>query len=222
MLGTLSCGSAGAGDPVRTEDHVLLKSGNVLAGRVTGTEFKAGRPILVVETAFGVMRIPKSATKRSHRSDVDHEETLRMGRVKVVRIEGKVERKPQGGTEWLPVSWRDRYEEPIVNAPNAIIRQGDTIRTGADGTLDFQPNRHVWIRIGRSSEVVIPAAEDIDADSVELKRGRALLDIHGHPRGQTFRVRTPLQTLSSRDALAEIERDRLHFPTQSALGATLR
>ncbi len=198
-----SAGIARAEEPIRAEDHIVLKSGRVLAGRVTSTEKIHGKTFLVVDTPFGELRIGDRYVSKRVEQPAAPDATVRMRRLRVVRIEGRVERKPTGGTEWFPVRWKDAYDKTIVNGDNAIIRPGDTIRTGKDGMLDFQPRKDIWIRVGKESLVEIPSVDAAEAPSLELRKGTTLVDVETRARGGTFRVRTPLTTLSTREGRFE-------------------
>ncbi len=202
------------GEAVDAEEHVVLKSGRVLAGRVISKEKIHGKSFLVVDTPFGEMRIPERIVRKEIKPPLKPEGTIRMRTLRVVRIEGKVERKPADGTDWYSVRWTDAYKKPIVNGDNAIIRPGDTIRTHKNGTLDFQPNKEIWIRIGKNSLVEIPAVDAAKGPSLELRKGRAHVDVvtrvpsaKAGGRGGTFRVRTPITTLSTRDGRFEARED---------------
>lgn len=188
-----------ANEPVRAEDHVILKGGRVMAGRVVGEEEVHGKRVLVVESPWGPWRIQaKHVGKRVERPH-DPKATVRIGEIRVVRIEGRVERQPAGSPDWVPVRWTDGYGRYITNSPNAILRPGDSIRTAAGASIDLQTSKEIWIRLGPETEVEIPPAKPSARPSVALKRGQALVDVRRSARGGTFRVRTPITTLSTRD-----------------------
>lgn len=203
LLLLVCAATARAEDPIRAEDHIVLKSGQVLAGRVISTEKIHGKTFLVVDTPFGEMRIGDRSVSRRVEKPEDPDATVRIRRLRVVRIEGKIERQPAGGTDWFPVRWTDAYKQPIVNEDNAIIRPGDTIRTGPTGTIDFQPRKDIWIRVGKASLIMIPSVSAGNVPSFELRKGKALVDVEARSRGGTFRVRTPIATLSTRDGRFE-------------------
>jgi len=84
----------------------------------------------------------------------------------------------------------------VLNAPDAIVKPGDSVRVGAGSFIDLMPHRGVWLRITSHSEVVFPA-ERSEA-SLLLMHGRTLQRIDGKPRGKTFVVKTPTRLLTVR------------------------
>ncbi len=190
--------------PVKVEDHVLLKSGRVLPGRIVGTEeLKVGKAYKVA-TDFGQLLVPIKATRATVQSKKardkkakESDETFSMRRIRVLRFRGTVERKPKGSDTWTAVSWKDKYGKPIVNKPNAIVKPGDTIRTGRRGEIDLVPHHDVWLRIGPKSLVEIPTTDPKPKKgSIQVTKGEVVPKVRGRPRGQVFRVRTPLTLLS--------------------------
>lgn len=190
--------------PVKVEDHVLLKSGRVLPGRIVGTEeLKVGKAYKVA-TDFGQLLVPIKATraivqskKARDKKAKESDETFAMRRIRVLRFRGTVERKPKGSDTWTAVSWKDKYGKSIVNKPNAIVKPGDTIRTGKRGEIDLVPHHDVWLRIGPKSIVEIPTRDPKPRQgSIQVTKGEVVPKVRGRPRGQVFRVRTPLTLLS--------------------------
>lgn len=210
VLGLLLCigpvATDGAEESVRAEDHVILRSGRVMAGRVIKQERVHGKMLLVVDSPFGEWRIPAHEVASRKEHDQSAAGVFRPRRLRVVRIVGLVERRQPRSERWFPVRWVDSYGQPVSNQSNALIRPGDTIRTGADGTLDFQPSKHVWVRVGKASEIQIPEVDSEPAASLEVKAGSATVDVRGRPGGSTFRVRTPVTTLSIADGAVRIGR----------------
>lgn len=184
--------------PPKLEDHVKLKSGRALAGKVIGeAKLDVGRAYRV-ETDFGEILVPKKATKKVvEDKKPDPNATFSMRRIRVVRFKGVVECKRPGTKTWKRLSWTDKYEGKIVNKPNVFVGPGDTVRTAKDSEVDLMPHKDVWIRIAAHSEVEIPKADPAPKEgSYTLKRGKTIQQVKGKPRGQVFRVRTPLTLLS--------------------------
>ena len=184
--------------PPKLEDHVKLKSGVALAGKVVGeVKLDIGKAYRV-KTDFGELYVPKrAASKVVANEKPDPKTTFSMRRIRVVRFKGTVERRAAGGNAWQKISWTDRYKGRIRNSPNALVAPGDTIRTAKDSEIDLMPHQDVWIRIAANSVVEIPPADPTPKEgSYTLKKGKTLQQVKGKPRGQVFRVRTPLTLLS--------------------------
>lgn len=179
---------------VAAEAHVTLVSGRMLRGRVSGAEMVQGAKLLRVETDFGQILVAAKEVKEQKAPTVPADTTFFASQVCVVRIQGRVERRAGPESSWLPVRWTDDYGAEIVNAPNAILRPGDRIRTGADGEIDVQLHKDLWIRVTAESEVELPSARGTSR-SLGLLSGAALFDVTGKPRGETFRVGTPSTVL---------------------------
>lgn len=176
------------------EAQVQLVSGKVLKGRVVGTETIQGNSLLQVETDWGQILVPAKEVKQKVEPKPAPDATFFAGEVRVVRIQGSVERQTAAGGDWFPVQWTDAYGKEIVNSPNAIVKPGDRVRTGGDGEIDLQLHKDVWVRITPDSEVVLPAARG-ETRSLTLLKGATIHDVTGRPRGETFRVATPTTVL---------------------------
>lgn len=179
------------------EAQVQLVSGKVLKGRVVGTETIQGNSLLQVETDWGQILVPAKEVKQKVEPRPAPDATFFAGEVRVVRIQGTVERQTAAGGDWFPVQWTDAYGREIVNAPNAMVKPGDRVRTGSDGGIDLQLHADVWVRVTAGSEILLPAAPSTTG-TLTLLRGAAIHDVAGRPRGQTFRVATPTQVLGVR------------------------
>lgn len=177
--------------------EVKLVSGRALKGRVAGQRDIEGTRMLEIATDYGTILVAASEVRTVTPGTIDPEATFVADGIRVVRIQGTVERQTSAGGDWMPVKWTDAYGKEIVNSPNAIVRPGDRLRTAAGGELDFQMHKDTWIRVAEESELQIPG-EPASPASLSLLRGRLLHQVEGRPRGATFRVSTPAQVLGVR------------------------
>ena len=192
------------------EAQVQLVSGKLLRGRVVGTETIQGNSLLQVDTDWGRILVPAKEVKHSIEPKPTPDATFFAGDVRVVRIQGTVERQTATAGDWFPVQWTDAYGKEIVNSPNAIVKPGDRIRTGGDGEIDLQLHKDVWVRLAPDSEILLPAARG-ESGSLTLLKGATIHDVTGRPRGETFRVATPTIVLGVKGTrfavrVGEIER----------------
>lgn len=198
------CVGDGAPTVAPAPAEVRLVAGRVLRGRVAGERDVQGTRMLEVVTDFGTVLVSSAEVRSSVPGPTDPEATFVAAGVRVVRIQGEVERQANVGGDWSPVRWTDAYGKDIVNAPNAILRPGDRVRTLAGGEIDFQLHKDTWIRLAEESEIEIPAPAASPA-SLILARGRLLHQIDGRPRGATFRVATPQRVLGVRGTRFAVE-----------------
>lgn len=168
-----------------------LVAGRTLKGRVVGPRDVQGTRMLEVATDFGTILVAATEVRSVTPGSTDPESTFIADGVRVVRIQGTVERQASAGGDWMPVKWTDEYGKEIVNSPNALVRPGDRVRTASGGELDFQMHKDTWIRVAEASEIQIPTPTTTNRSSLELLRGRVLQQVEGRPRGETFRVATP-------------------------------
>lgn len=208
LLCCWALGSAAVvGEPAASpaaEAHVRLVSGKVLHGRVNGSETIQGRSLLRVETDYGQILVPAREIRERVEPARAADATFFGGQVRVVRIQGTVQRQAVAGGDWLPVTWKDAYGEEVLNVANAIVKPGDRVRTGADGELDLQLHKDVWLRLSPETEVLLPATRGGPA-SLGLLKGQATADVNGRPRGEVFRLALPSAVLGVKGTLFQAQ-----------------
>lgn len=139
--------------------RVVLKSGQVLRGRVVGSTLVEKVKFSRVDTDFGEILVPDSAVKEALPARQAADDTYLANEVRVVRIEGKVLRGPSKDGPFAAIEWKNDYAEG--GAPQ--IAPGDTVKTEAGGSIDLMLHRDVWVRLGPETEVEIstsPAGGD--------------------------------------------------------------
>ena len=192
-------------DERKVHDRVILRTGRALSGRVTGRLKTQTGLMLQVDTEFGQILVPRKAVKSREEAKHDRDGTFAIRGIRVVSIKGLVERRAEGAQEWQKLNWNDKYQGRISDRTNALIKPGDTVRTGDDGRLEFMPHKDVWVRLVEDSEVYLPADDPPKTEgSMTLRRGRSVLRVTAAPRGQVYRVRTPLTLLATRQTTARI------------------
>lgn len=193
LLGSIRCLPVAQAEEVPSP-AVVLRSGHQIQGRVVGRETVRAGTLLRVETDLGVVLVPDSevATTRPP-GTLEEGATFQARSVRISRLDGLVERQRVQGGEWTRIDWTDGYGREIPNAPDALVRPGDRVRTGPDGEVDLSLHRDVWIRLLRDSEIQLPATRA--PATLALLRGRTLNEVTGRPRGETFRVQTPSAVL---------------------------
>jgi formylglycine-generating enzyme required for sulfatase activity len=186
LVPILPIGVARASEPDKP-DHVVLRSGKILTGRVVGSMKVEKAHLLQIETDFGQILVPRKEVKKRVEARGSRG-VFQIREIRVVQWRGTVERRLAGGEQWRPIDETDRYADNSTNAPNAVVQPGDTIRTGPGSTIDLMPHKDVWIRIAPNSEVEIP--QQRQEGTIKLHRGKTIQRVTGEPRGDVFRVRT--------------------------------
>lgn len=177
--------------------RVILKSGRVFEGFVVGERKVQGSKLLRIETDMGEILVPAREVRRQVKPKPQDDATFAVRNIQIIAIKGTVERRPAGAEAWQRVSWKDPYDGWIVNEANAIVQPGDEVRTGPNATLDLTMHTKAWMRIAPGSHVHFPVEPKADEASVDVRSGASTFAVRGRPRGQVFRVRTPLTLLSS-------------------------
>lgn len=194
-----------AGAPAQAEPpSVQLKSGRVLQGRVAEQVLIQGARFLRVETDFGQLLVPQREVEASPAvSPAPSRDATYVARtLRVVRIQGRVERRPKDSPTWKPVSFEDEYGKR--RTIEEVVFAGDTVRTGPDGGLDVMLHRDAWVRLSAETEVEFPAPGPPARGSLLLARGATAQQVNGRPRGEVFRVATPTTVLGVKGTIFSV------------------
>jgi formylglycine-generating enzyme required for sulfatase activity len=175
-------------------DVVRLKSGSVLQGRIVGQERVQGQTLLKIETDFGNLLVPESQTTYSSADPPAPTPIFHARAIRVVRIEGVVERRPPGAVEWSRLAFTDGYGVRL--RPDELVFPGDSLRTAEAAAVDLMLHRDVWVRIAGSSEVEI--TPEGERPTLQMLRGVVSQHVRGRPRGGEHRVGTPTTVLGVR------------------------
>jgi hypothetical protein len=196
-----------AAPPADEAPKVVLKSGQVLTGKVIENLTVQGTPMWKVATDFGELLVPRGAVARKEDGKPAGEDATFLAReVRVVDVKGDVQRRAAPDAPWEKVTLDDPYaKEPKPNTANSLVAPGDTVKTGPDGHIDLMLHKDVWVRIRAGSEVEI--AKKRSPATLALLKGDVVQKIEGRPRGEVYRVQTPTTLLGVRGTFFRVTAD---------------